>query len=217
MGFLLLLCLSICLVSCGHEFTEQTMKKDIKDWWGTEIIDDVIIDDYLQEDTVFTVLSKLVVAGDTTARMSFEFKKFKRDWRITKGPVTEDVRELCIQEFVKSPMTLARETVLKVNMRNLQSVVEMYAAEKGNFPAYIVSEDSELVKGIVERLSPNVKNPYLPEQLAFIDALGDTSEWFPEYIGKVIYFPWVNEDGTASKYIIRGSKSTGFIELILGL
>ncbi len=69
----------------------------------------------------------------------------------------------------------------------------------------------------MERLNSNVKNPYLPEQLAFIDAIGDTSEWFPEYIGKVVYFPWVNKDGTASKYIIRGSKSTGFTDLILGL
>jgi|GEM_PF-5936571 len=197
--------------------TTEDVKKEIREWWGAKIFEGVVIEDTIRAGKRYEVYARMVVCFDTLQRMKYEFKKFKRGWKITKGPVTEDVRKLCIQEFVKSRMTLARETVLKVNMRNLQSGLEIYAAESGSYPAYIVTEDLGIKKGMRERLGCNGKNPYLPEELAYIDARSDTSEWFLEYIGKVVYFPWVNEDGTASKYIIRGSKSTGFIELILGL
>ncbi len=208
--------LFLFFATCAKEFTEDTMKSDIKAWWGAKQISDILIDDYLEEDTLVTVLSRLVVAGDTTVRMSYEYKKFKKGWKLTKGPFDERTKEFCIQEMSESLFKNAREAVIKASMRNVQSVLEIIYVEKGGYPSSIVTGDSIMGEDIL-RYFQRAKNPYFSDEPAFIDALGDTGEWFPEYIGKVIYFAWVEEDETVSHFLVRGSTSMEFIDLVMGM
>jgi hypothetical protein len=210
------LCLLILLsVSCTRkDSTEEQLKREIHAWWGMAEIDEVVIEDYLSEDTVMIVLSRLVVFGDTTVRMEYEFKKQKREWRVSKGPVDERAKRFCIEELTKSPVHDARLSVLKANMQNLRVSLEMFGAESGWYPPYIVASDSSISESILLFLGSGMKNPYLQGEPPFIDALGDTSEWFPEYIGKVVYFPWVEGDGTASGFLLKGSSGLGFIDMV---
>ncbi len=204
----------VMFVSCCREITEERMKKEIKAWWGMGGIDDVIIEDYLEQDTLLMVLSRLVVAGDTIVRMSYEFKKCKFGWGVSKGPVDNSVKELCIQDMLGSPIQMARASVIKANMRSLHSVLQIIYVETITFPTYLINEDSEMNERVSQFLRGGMKNPYSPHEQPFIGALGDTSEWFPDYIGKVIYFPWIQKDGTTSGYVIRGSTGIGFIDLV---
>jgi hypothetical protein len=211
------LCLLILLtVSCARkDSTEEQLRREIHAWWGMGEIDEVVIEDYLLEDTVMIVLSRLVVSGDTTVRMEYEFKKQKREWKVSRGPVDERAKRFCIEELTKSPVHDARLSVLKANMQNLRVSLEMFGAESGWYPPFIVASDSSISESILLFLGSGMKNPYLQGEPPFIDALGDTSEWFPEYIGKVIYFPWVQGDGTASGFLLKGSSGLGFIDLVL--
>lgn len=215
---LLVLVLSFVLIcSCGQkELTEEWMQKEIMTWWGAKEIDDVFIEDYLEGDSVLTVLARLVVGSDTTVRMSYEFKRFKRAWRMFKGPVDDKIKEYCIQELAKSPMQHAREAVLKANAANLRTVLEMYYAMIGSYPTHIAEGDSALSEELRDHFVPGIRNPYLLAALPFIDAMGDTSEWFEAYVGKVVYFPWVETDGGVHYYLLRPSTAMGFTRLILG-
>jgi hypothetical protein len=215
--FLIFAVLTGILVGCGEEFGEEMMKKKIRNWWDTRLIDDVIIVDYLKEDTAITVLSKLVVGSDTTVRTEYKFKQAGRGWKIDRGPVDEKIKDLCIQSLRNTPIEMSRRTVLKTNMRNLQSVLEIYGVSEGmgTYPTYLINENSEVAKFISSYLGGEMKNPYLPDELPVIDAVGDTSDWFCDYIGKIVYFPWVEDDSTASGYVIRGSTGIGFINMVL--
>lgn len=202
-------------MSCGNEdVVEEQLKKKVHAWWDAKEIDDVLIEDYLEEDTLMTVLARLVVFGDTTVRMTYEFKKEKRRWTVSKGPVDKGVRKFCIEDLTKSPIQNARLSVLKTNMQNLRVSLEMIAAESGWYPPFIVASDSSIGESILLFLGSGMKNPYLDNEPPFIDALGDTTEWYSEYIGKVVYFPWVEGDGTASGFVLKGSSALGFIELV---
>jgi hypothetical protein len=208
---------ALLFTGCGEgELTEAWMQKEIMTWWGAKEIDAVFIEDYLEEDSVLTVLARLVVDDDTTVRMSYEFRRFKKAWRMFKGPVDDKVRELCIQELAKTPMQQAREAVLKANAANLRSVLEMYYATLGSYPSHIAEGDSLLSDELRGYFMPGVKNPYVPGQLPYIDARGDTSEWFGDYVGKVVYFPWVETDGSVSYYLLRLSTGMGFMPLVMG-
>lgn len=202
---------------CGKQFGEEMMKSKIKDWWETDIIEDVIIVDFLKEDTLVTVLSRFVVGSDTTVPMEYKLKKAGREWKIDKGPVDEKIKHLCIRSLEKTPIEVAKKVALKANMRNLQSTLEMYCVSEGmgTYPPYLVNENSEIEESIRSYFGRGMKNPYLPDELPIIDAMGDTSEWFCDYVGKIVYFPWVEDDGTASGYMIRGSTGMGFIDMVL--
>lgn len=214
---LLLILLFSFFLSCGKvEISEEWMQKEIKSWWGAKEIDGVFIEDYLEEDSVLTVLARLVVESDTTVRMSYEFRRFKRAWRMFKGPVDDKIKVYCIQQLAKSPMQHAREAVLKANAANLRTVLEMYYASTGSYPTHIAEGDSALSGELRDHFVPGIKNPYLLGALPFIDAMGDTSEWFEEYVGKVVYFPWVETDGEVHYYLLRPSTAMGFTRLILG-
>ena len=215
--FLSMILLFGAIFSCGtDEITEELMQKKITAWWGAKEISDVIIEDYLEEDTLLTVLSRLVVSGDTIVGMSYNFKRFKKSWRISKGPVDDRIKKFCIQEMSESPFKNARKAVLKANMRSLQSVLEIFYAESGRYPSSIAEDDS-IMNGDILQYFQGIKNPYFSNDPPFIDALGDTGEWFPEYIGKVIYFPWIEEDETVSHYLLRSSTAMGFVDLVMGM
>jgi hypothetical protein len=205
------------LFSCRQQgLTEAWMQKEIFAWWGTEEIDGVFIEDYLEEDSVLTVLARLVVGSDTTVRMSYEFRRFRNAWRMFKGPVDDEVKEYCIQELARSPMQQAREAALKANGANLRSVLEIYYVSTGSYPSHITEGDSALGEELRGYFPSGMKNPYTLDALPFIDALGDTGEWFGDYTGKVVYFPLVEEDGSVSYYLLRLSTAMGFIAPVLG-
>jgi hypothetical protein len=213
---LLLFCCCF-FIGCGQqELTEAWMQQEILAWWGAKEIDAVFIEDYLQEDTVVTVLARLVVDTDTTVRMSYEFKQFRKAWRMFKGPVDDEIKEYCIQELAKSPMQQAREVALKMNAANLRTVLEMYYASTGSYPSHIIEGDGVLSAELRDHFVPGIKNPYTHAALPFIDALGDTAEWFTDYVGKVVYFPWVEVDGTVNYYLLRPSTAMGFTGPIMG-
>jgi hypothetical protein len=212
----LVFCCSL-FVSCGQqELTEAFMRKEILRWWGAKEIDAVCVEDYLQEDSVVTVLARLVVGSDTTVRMSYQFKHSRDTWELDEGPVSEELKPFCVDELSRSPMRQAREAALKTNTANLRTVLEMHCAATGNYPAHITEGDTALSPELRDYFLPGIKNPYIPEALPFIDALGDTSEWFEGYAGKVVYFPWVEVDGRVEYYLLRPSTPLGFTGPILG-
>ncbi len=214
--FLVTAC-SIVLASCGqHELTEALMEKEIMVWWGTKEIDAVYVEDYLDEDSVATVLARLIVNSDTTVRMSYEFREFKSSWRVFKGPVDEEIKEYCIQELARTPMQKAREAALKANAASLRSVLEIFFVSTGSFPARIAQGEKAMSEELTHYFPGGMRNPYVPDALPFIDALGDTGEWFEDYVGKVVYFPWVEGDGSVSHYVLRLSTTMGFLPMIMG-
>ena len=113
-------------------------------------------------------------------------------------------------------MRQAREAALKMNGANLRTVLEMYYASTGSYPTHITEGGSSLSAELRDYFVPGIKNPYIHSEIPFVDALGDTAEWFTEYVGKVVYFPWVEGDGMVRYYLLRPSTALGFTGPIIG-
>lgn len=206
------------LISCDQKPNEIELKNEIKTWWKAEEINEVIINDIAKEKNSLTVLAQIVVIQDTLDRMTYEFEKFSKGWRITKGPVDELTKVLFIETFWK-----AKIGRLKLNMHTLQLSLENFSTmAEGFYPADFtvkikdiiaqLYKDIEYYSGGDETILNLLPENYTPEP---IKALGDTSQWFPEYKGKVIYFPMGIKGKGANSYIIKGSTDKAFIDFYL--
>lgn len=212
--------LMVSLISCKRvpeKLTEQDMKKEIRQWWTAKIFQGVIIEDTVNVWKKYVVNARMVVCYDTLEWLAYEFKEFRKGWRVSKGPVDEKTKKEMIRKMLKIPLNRAKNNIIMSNMRDLQRALMQYANENdGRFPADLNVKRYRISYNLKELLGHYMKNPYIPGTQAVMMANGDTSEWLPEYEGKVIYFPvGVDFDGlSASGFIIKGSSDRGFLKCV---
>ncbi len=194
------------------------MKKEIRQWWTAKIFEGVLIEDTVKVGKKYVVNARMVVCYDTLERMAYEFKEFRKGWRVSEGPVDEKTKKEMIRKMLKIPLNTAKNNIIMSNMRDLQRALMQYASENdGRFPADFGAKRYEMSYNLKGFLGPYMKNPYIAGTPAVMMANGDTSEWLPEYEGKVIYFPvGVDFDGlSVSGFIIKGSSDRGFLKCVL--
>ncbi len=210
---------------CGTKIDEDELKNEITDWWGIEEIREVIIDDVASEKNITKILARIVILEDTTERMVYKFEKFVKGWRITEGPVDLLTKTLFIEQIPQQKLN-----ILKNNMHTLQLAIEDFstmihsASNDWIYPLNFTTKVKEIAKEsqkiwndstVLNLLPSTMINPYFPDESPVIVALGAPSQWFLEYMGKVIYFPVKITVNYAQDYIIKGSTDMGFIELTL--
>jgi hypothetical protein len=213
---------SVCIIlylflSCGQKINEQDIITEIENWWGIEEIEKIVIDDITQEGNKAKVLARLIVVGDTTKRVTYEFEKFDKGWRLVGDPVDPFLR-MQLAEFI--PQKKLAE--LKNNMHTLQLVVEDFSTmTMGLYPGDFSIKIKELAKEsrgeydeytIITLLPSSMVNPYNPDELPVITEKGTPSQWLPEYIGKAVYFPVGKKGNSATGYLIKGSSEYRFID-----
>jgi hypothetical protein len=210
--------LLLILAACQSEripLTENVMRSEIEAWWGAKLFEGIIIEDTAAVDRSLEVTARMVVCFDTLEAMTYEFKQYRKGWRVSKGPVDDETKKEMIKEMLAIPLNTAKNNIVMGNMKELQRAINQFASESGRYPAHFtVKEYSYSVK---ELLGPHIGNPYIPGAPGVVMARGDTSEWLSEYEGVAIYFPLdVDFEGTyASGYIIRGSSDRKFLRCVL--
>ncbi|TES90349.1 MAG: hypothetical protein E3J87_10135 [Candidatus Cloacimonadota bacterium] len=215
---LIVMIIAVTLSSCRDKQispTEEVMKSEILAWWGARIFEDVVIEDTVRVKKTYEVYARMVVCFDTLEQMKYAFKKYRRGWRVWNGPVDEKTKSKMIQEMLEIPLNTAKNNIIMANMRELQRALMQFVIENdGRFPANFDVKQYPMSLSVRELLGEHMKNPYIPGAPAVTMALGDTSEWFPEYEGKVIYFPLdVDfEEVFASGFIVKGSSNTRFLK-----
>jgi hypothetical protein len=211
----------VVLFSCSSEeapLTETVIKSEILEWWGAKIFEGVVIDDTVRVGKTYEVAARMVVCFDTLEQMTYVFKRYRRGWRVWRGPVDQATKVAMIKEMLTIPLNTAKNNIVMGNMRELERAVMQFAVESdGRYPANFTVKAYEMSYNIRELLGPYLKNPYIPRAPAVIMARGDTSEWFAEYEGKVVYFPLnVDFDGIyASGFIIKGSSDRRFLKHVV--
>lgn len=206
------------IVSCRPGLNKEEAKTEIKAWWGVKEIDDVIIDRCTQVSLMYSVTARLVISNDTTEQMMFTFNGGK----ISNGPYDEETKKFVIEEIGLVKLRAFKE--LRRNLETLQRLFEQYAVfTKGKYPAHLGVKIKEVAdfegkhkEHTVLDLFPGLilKNPYFPGKSAIIDAIGDTSEWFPEYRGKVVYFPLNKKGKAALDFVLKGYTDRDSFEVI---
>lgn len=209
------------LISCSSEeipITENVMKTEIRAWWGAKIFEGVVIDDTSRIGKTYEVDARMVVCFDTLEQMTYIFKRYRKGWRVWKGPVDQKTKGEMLKEMLNIPLNTAKNNIVMGNMRELERAVMQFAATSdGRYPANFTVKSFEMSYSVREILGPYLKNPYIPGAPAIILARGDTTEWFSEYEGKVIYFPLdVDFDELfASGFVIKGSSETKFLKHVV--
>jgi hypothetical protein len=202
------------LCGCRTEqiaLTEEVIRGEIEAWWGARIFEGIVIEDTAALNRTYEVTARMVVCFDTLEAMKYEFKQYRKGWRIFKGPVDARTKREMIEEMLAIPLNTAKNNIVMSNMKELQRALNQFASESGRYPAsFTVKDYSYSVK---ELLGPHTRNPYIPGAPGVIMARGDTSEWLSEYEGKAIYFPLdVDFEGKyASGYLIKGSSDRRFL------
>ena len=209
----IIMCIILFLIisnSCTQKYNEDELKIEIKEWWESDEISEVVIDDIAAKRNKVKVLARVIIWDDTTNRLTYGFEKFEKGWRITKGPLDEIDKSKFISKIMKPKI---RDLTSK--MYTLQLCLEDYSTMANvKYPL----DFSVRIKDLISHSANNqtvldlLPTNYEPKPIM---AIGDTSQWYPEYKEKVIYFPRVIEGKTAYSYIIRGSTAEGFIELVL--
>lgn len=218
---LVVMIIAVTLSSCRDKqlsLTEEVMKSEILSWWGARIFEDVVIEDTVHVKKTYEVYARMVVCFDTLEQMKYVFRKYRRGWRVWNGPVDKRTKREMIQEMLKIPLNTAKNNIIMANMRELQRALMQFASEKdGRFPANFDVKPYPMSLSIRELLGKHMKNPYILGAPAVTIALGDTSEWFPEYEGKAIYFPLdVDfEEVFASGFIVKGSSNKRFLRHVV--
>jgi hypothetical protein len=208
----------VILGACRTEripLTHEVIRSEIEAWWGAKIFEGVVVEDTVAIGNSYEVTARMVVCFDTLEEMKYEFKQYRKGWRVGKGPVDAKTKKEMIEEMLTIPLNTAKNNIVMSNMKELQRAVNQFASESGSYPGnFTVKEYSSSVK---ELLGPYTRNPYIPGAPGVIMARGDTSEWRSEYEGKAIYFPLdIDFEGKyASRYVIKGSSDRRFLGCVL--
>lgn len=218
---LVVMIIAVTLSSCRDKqlsLTEEVMKSEILSWWGARIFEDVVIEDTVHVKKTYEVYARMVVCFDTLEQMKYVFRKYRRGWRVWNGPIDERTKREMIQEMLKIPLNTVKNNIIMANMRELQRALMQFASENdGRFPANFDVKSYPMSLSVRELLGGHMRNPYISGAPALTIALGDTSEWFPEYEGKVIYFPFEVdfEEVFASGFIVKGSSNKRFLRHVV--
>ena len=218
---LVVMIIAVTLLSCRDKQispTEEVMKSEILAWWGARIFEDVVIEDTVHVKKTYEVYARMVVCFDTLEQMKYVFRGYRRGWRVLNGPIDERTKREMIQEMLKIPLNTAKNNIIMANMRELQRALMQFAIENdGRFPANFDVKPYPTSLSVRTLLGEHMKNPYISGAPAVTIALGDTSEWLPEYEGKAIYFPFEVdfEEVFASGFIVKGSSNKRFLRHVV--
>jgi len=191
----------------------ETIANTIEEWWGIEgIVDGVLIDTVVQRDYVVGVVARLVVFDEPREPLAYEYTMSRGSWVISKGPFDEKKKRQVIADMCRDQ---AKRNIIMSNMRTLRTAVTMYVVESGEYPLGLDRRTAGASQSVLETLPTGTKNPYRSKEPAFIDALGDTLEWFPEYRGKAVYFPLRDVGVSVTGFVIKGSTDKAFLGLTL--
>ena len=207
------------LFACTPQPNKQMIEDEIKEWWRIEEIEDVVIEDVAKQKNSMKVLARLVILTDTLERITYEFEKFEKGWKLTKEPVDRFTKAL----FVDGIDDLKRSKLLN-NMHILQLAVEDWCTlSDGLYPSSLTAKISDVVPNsndsstVLSLLSTfRLINPYLRNNPPVSDALGPPSELSSDYLGKAVYFPKKSKEGRIMGYLIKGSNWDGFVYIELG-
>ena len=219
--FLALCLLVTILISCSHEeipLTEETLKIEILAWWGAKIFEDVVIEDTVLVKKTYEVAARMVVCFDTLDQMKYVFKRFRKGWRVLKGPVDEKTKRAMIKDMLNIPLHTAKNNIIMFNMREVQRAITQFAMESdGRYPAHFNVKSQSMSYSVKELLGTHLRNPYIQGAPAVMMARGDTCEWFVAYEGKVIFFPIAIDfdELYSGGYIIKGSSDKGFLKHVV--
>jgi hypothetical protein len=208
----------ICLFSCGRQITEEEVQTGIREWWGSDEIDDVlVVAIYHKERNSVSFDARLVVSGDTLEGLSYGFRRTFEGWKVEKGPynrevITEILKKIEIREIELLKKLKQYEEMLKGGMDKYASFTQ------GRYPARLdvrIGEISDYKGKESEYTIQDILKPFFDDEWIFIDGLGDTTEWFDEYSGKVIYFPLEIKGKTALEYTVKSALRDCFIDELL--
>jgi hypothetical protein len=218
---LILLFILLLLFQCGREevkLTQEQIKDEIKAWWGAKIFEGIVIEDTIKKKDTYTVNARMVVASDTLESMKYVLKRYWKGYRIWKGPLNEKEKRKMIEEMLQIPLNMAKNNVIKSNMRDVHRALMQYASgNEGRFPANMDVKETAMSYSLRDLLGPYMKNPYVPGAPAVMVSHEDTSQWLPEYKGKVIYFPLdVDFDEVSAElYVVKGSTNRRFLRFVM--
>ncbi len=214
-----LLFVSICVVfasiaTAGNPVPDQpTIKTAIKEWWGIEeAIDDVLVDSIFHDGYAVKVIARIVLFEEPREPLTYQFKGSRPGWVISQGPFDEKKKRQVVADMCRDQ---AKRNIVMSNMRTLRTAVTMYVVESGEYPLGLDRRTAGASQGVLETLPTGTKNPYRSKEPAFIDALGDTLQWFPEYQGKAVYFPLRNLGVSVTGFVIKGSTDKAFLGLTM--
>jgi hypothetical protein len=205
------------LVSCSRSIDEELVKGTIKAWWGTEEVDDVIVESFTKLGRSVVFDARLIASGDTLERMTYEFKKGVRGWEITRGPF-DDKQKRFLLEYVGFGHIGFFERQREI-VEVFKGVMDMFGSYAGGrYPLTLRTAIGDISDYEGEKREETVFDmirPFLEGELPFVDAKGDTNEWFAEYRRKVVYFPLQKENGYALQYIVKAGMDTCFVDDIM--
>jgi hypothetical protein len=215
---IILFVLVISILSCGKQITEGEVQRRIVEWWGSDAIDDVLVESiYNKEKNSIYFDARLVISGDTLERLSYVFVRSIEGWKIERGPydrkkIHELLSKISIKEIGLLKKQKQYEEMLKGGMDKFASFTG------GEYPAQLsvkINEISDYKGKESEYTIEDILKPFFDDEWIFIDALGDTSEWFDEYGGKIVYFPLGVRGKTAREYIVKSAVRDCFNDELL--
>jgi len=211
------------------EYDPLDLERQIFDFWGTEEVIDVMLGEVDVKDGRIKVYARTVtIYGDTLYRLLYRFDRYRSGFRLSKklkfehaykwklkvGLYTKGLRDHFMNDIglknVKYVMTLVQD------IQYVAGFFEVFATyTKGKYPAHLNMKIKELSGYKWAPLESNVLDlakKHYHKDVHIVEAIGDTWEWFPEYKGKIVYFPLDIEGKAAMKFIVKGSTDTGFID-----
>ncbi len=205
------------LVSCSSGVGEDVAKQQIREWWQTESIQEVLIASCKGSRRTMMCSARLVVSGDTLGSMDYEFQRGMGGWKLVRGPFHDKQKEFMLEavgllniDFYRSQLEL---------MEMFAGVLDIYGSyTKGKYPLTLNTKLRDIPGYDGEKGGESVlsmMSPLLEGELPFIEGMGDTNEWFDEYRGRVIYYPLQKEDGYALQFAIRAAMDTCFVRDIM--
>jgi hypothetical protein len=217
-GFMVVCAIAvISFASCSRGIDEGTAKQQIREWWQVDGIEEVVVESFRKTGKTSICNARLVVSNDTLGRMTYEFHRGVGGWELTRGPFDDRRRQFLLDmvglvniDFFQSQLEL---------LEMFAGVMDVYGSYGGGRYPLTLSTKLEAIPGYHgdkgEESVLSMMQPFLEGALPFIEAMGDTNEWFDEYRGKIVYFPLQKEDGYALQFTVRAAMDTCFTNDIM--
>jgi hypothetical protein len=205
------------LVSCSRRIDEEMVIKAISAWWGVDGVDGVVVESFTRSPESMVFSARLVVSGDTLERMTYDFYRGIKGWELRRGPFTERQKQFLLEEvgLVNIGSFQSQRELAEV----FKGVMDVYGSHTGGrYPLLLSTKLEDIPEYHGEKGEETILSmirPFLEGELPFVDARGDTGEWFSEYRGKVVYFPLQEEEGYALQYAVKPGMDTCFVDDIL--
>lgn len=206
------------------------LERQILDFWGTKEVIDIMLGEVdVKEGRIKVYARTVTIYGDTLYRLLYRFDRYRSGFRLSKKLKFEKAYKWKLKEEPYTTGTkdhfirvigLKNVKYLRTIVNDIHSVVgllEIFAAyTKGKYPAHLnvkVREIPGYCKGVpYEYTVLEIAETGFHEEIFLGEAIGDTWEWFPEYKGKIVYFPLDIRGKAAMRFIVKGSTDTGFID-----